>query len=306
MRVSTGMIYQAGTSAIQRQTADMLHTQQQLSTGRRILTPADDPVAAARALEVTQAKSVNEQYTLNQGAAKDALGLAENKLAAVVDLIQHLQERAVQGGNGTLNASDRQSIAADLRSAFDELMGLANSTDGNGQYLFSGYQGNTVPFSGDVAAGVAYAGDDGQRRLQVGPSRQIPVSDAGSDVFLRIQDSTGASRSLFETVGNLATALETESGSTLSASVNTAIGDLSLALDNVLRVQADVGSRLREIDALASVTEDLDLQYATTLSRLQDVDYAQAISDLTLQQTYLEAAQKSFLRVSSLSLFNFI
>lgn len=403
MRISSGMIYQAGVNSIQRQTSSLLHTQQQLSTGRRILTPADDPVAAARALEVTQAREINSQYITNQDNAKTSLGLAESQLAAIGDLIQNVQQRAVQAGNTTLTASDRDSIAKEVRARFDELIGIANATDGTGQYLFSGYQGNTKPFSGNVAVGVAYAGDDGQRALQVSASRQLPVSDAGSDIFERIRNGNGtfvtdyastntgsgvidpgnvlgafnghsytltfsngaggleytvtdntavpatttapatfqsghaitfdgvntvtitgtpaagdsftlqpsSSESLFDTLRDLITTLERPAGNTagntaLANDIGFALRDLSHAQDNVLRVRASVGSRLSEVDALQNVNADLTLQYAQTLSRLQDVDYAEAISNLTQQQINLEAAQKSYLKVSGLSLFNYI
>ena len=191
MRVSTGMVFDANVGTMQRQTALLLHTQQQVATGRRILTPADDPVAAARALEVTQSRDINAQYSTNQDNARTCLGLVEGQLAAVGEMIQSVQERAVQAGNATLSASDRASIAMELRARFDELLGIANATDGTGQFLFSGYQGSNAPFSGNVAAGVAYAGDDGQRALQISASRQLPVSDSGNDVFMRIRSGNG-------------------------------------------------------------------------------------------------------------------
>lgn len=403
MRVSTGMIYDAGLNSIQRQSGALLHTQQQVASGRRILTPADDPVAAARALEVTQADAINTQYRTNQDNAKTSLGLEESQLTAVGNLIQNVQERAVQAGNSSLSNSDRDSIAKELRARFNELLGIANATDGTGQYLFSGYQGNVSPFSGNVATGVSYAGDDGQRALQVSASRQLPVSDSGSDVFMRIRNGNGifvtdyaatntgsgivdagnalgsfnghqytidfvdvagelnytltdvtagtpasaptpfqsgsaisfdgvnavtisgtpqagdqftvapsSSQSLFATLGRLITALETpQSAATggatrISSEVGRALTDLSQAQDNILRVRAAVGSRLTEVDALQGVGEDLSLQYTQTLSRLQDVDYAEAITNLTQQQFNLEAAQKSFMQVSSLSLFNYL
>lgn len=440
MRISSGMIYQAGVNSIQRQTSGLLHTQQQLSTGRRILTPSDDPVAAARALEVAQSRDINGQYMTNQDNAKTALALAESQLVAVGDLIQMAQERAVQAGNTILTYADRDSIAKELRARFDELIGIANATDGTGQYMFSGYQGNVKPFSGNVEAGIAYSGDDGQRALQVSASRQLPVSDSGNDIFMRIRNGNGtfatgysstnagsgvidtgnvlnaanwssaansgnleirfwvdntaatsvtrydlvdvspaalavnpsgtslftngastpgaggtysgtfssgksiefsglaapysdlgasvtvtgepadgdsfsvktsSSQSLFETLQNLITALERPAGTTAGSTalvndVGFALRDLSLAQDNVLRVRASVGSRLSETDALQNVGSDLSVQYAQTLSELQDLDYAEAISNLTQQQTNLEAAQKSYVKVSGLSLFNYI
>jgi flagellar hook-associated protein 3 FlgL len=401
MRVSSGMLFDSNVATMQRQSAALRHTQQQVATGRRILTPADDPVAAARALEVTQAREMNSQYRINQNSARSALGLAESQLAAVGELIQNVQERAVQAGNPTLSASDRAAVARDLRARFDQLLGLANSTDGSGQSLFAGYQGQVTPFSGSVAGGVRYAGDDGQRAIQVAASRQIAVSDAGSEAFMRIRNGNGtfsttavvgntgsgqidagnavgayaggpytirfldnagqlgytvtdaatgatsapvayrsghaiqfagqnsvtiagtpaagdrfriersANQSLFDTIANLISAIEAPVGpagtaTQLSNRIGEALINLSNGLDKVLSVRANVGSRLAEIDALQGVGEDLHLQYEQTLSRLQDLDYAEAISQLTREQTNLEAAQKSFARISQLSLFNYL
>jgi len=395
------MIYDSGVSAIQRQSAALLHTQQQLSSGRRMLTPADDPVAAARALDLTQSSAITAQYGVNQNNARDTLSLVEGQLTAAGELIQLVRERAVQAGNTVLSDGDRRGIAAELRGQYEQLMGLANSTDGSGQYLFSGYQGDTKPFSGNVATSVIYAGDDGQRLLQVSASRQMAVSDSGNDVFMRIRNGNGtfaaranavnggsgvidagfvydnsllsgdtyeirftsqttydifdvstatnvstgnaftagtaisflgmtvtisgspasgdafsltpsANQSLFQTLGNLITALETPlSGSApaktrLANGIGAALTDLDQAQENILRVRTTIGSRQLEIDALSSTSEDLAVQYAATLSRLQDVDYAAAISKLTQEQSYLEAAQQSFLRVAGLSLFNYV
>ncbi|QDX81359.1 flagellar hook-associated protein 3 [Denitratisoma sp. DHT3] len=191
MRVSTGMIFDSGVNSIQQRTSSLLRTQQQVSSGRRILTPSDDPVAAARALEVTQSKEINAQYVTAQGNAKSALGLMDGQLSSTTDLLVRIRELTVQAGNATLSAADRKSIATELRSRFDELVALANSTDGTGQYVFSGYQGSNKPFAGSVDSGVNYIGDDGLRTLRVSGSRNLPISQSGNDVFMRISNGNG-------------------------------------------------------------------------------------------------------------------
>ena len=132
MRVSTNSVYELGVTSILRQQEGMLKTQQQVSTGRRILTPADDPAAAARALDVTQAESINTQYAENRNNAKASLGLAESVLQAVTNLIHDVRTVALNAGNPTLVDNDRAGLATELRGRFEELMGLANSTDGSG------------------------------------------------------------------------------------------------------------------------------------------------------------------------------
>lgn len=302
MRISTSMIYELGVGALQRQQSELLKTQQQLASGRRIMAAADDPAGAARSLEVSQAEAVNAQYGANRGAARDSLNLTEGALQSVTGLIQDMQQAVVAAGNGTLSNSDRAAMAVELRGRYAQLLGLANSTDGAGRYLFSGFQGATQPFA-EVAGTVVYSGDQGSRLVQVGPSRQLATSENGAEVFEK--------NGLFDTVSDLATLLETPvtsgaSASALNAGLASANQKLEQALDDVLAVRAGIGARLNEIDALESAGEGLAVQYQDTLSRLQDVDYARAISDLSQQQTQLEAAQQSFLRVSGLSLFDYL
>lgn len=402
MRISTNIVYEQGIATMQRQQEALLRTQQQVSTGRRILTPADDPVAAARALEVSQASSANAQYAVNRNSAKSSLGLEESTLQSLTSLIHDVRTATVGAGNPVLSNNDRAAIAAELRSRLDQLTGLANSTDGTGQYLFSGYQGNVKPFA-LTATGALYSGDQGQRQVQASAARQIGISDSGSSIFERIKTGNGvfvlavaainagtgvsspgsvtnpaaltghnyqinfsvsgstttydvvdattsttlstgnaytsgnaitvdgmqfdiqgnpasgdrftitpsSSQSLFKTlndlIGTIANPVSDAAGSTrLTNGLNAAHLNLGHALDNVLRVRATVGARLQEIDALDSMGADYSLQYEQTLSQLQDVDYTQAISNLTRQQTYLEAAQKSYLKVSAMTLFDYI
>lgn len=420
MRISTNMIFDAGVGAINKQWASLLHVQQQIASGRRILTPADDPVGAARALEVQQAKDIVGQYATNQGNAKSALGLEEVQLTGVTDMFLRFKELVIQAGNGTLTDANRRSIATEFRAHFDRLLGIANATDGTGQYLFSGFKGDTKPFDGSVATGVQYFGDDGQRKLQVASGRQLEVGDSGRDVFERIasgngtfattygtnsvtpgpnlgtgvigsgtvsnpsawvEPSSGAytvrfsvaagvttyqlydgavallatpatytsgqpialqkttappadfgshvvvtgapadgdgfvvspstSQSVFGTLANLINALER--GTVTAADkaryqtdLGSAIVNLDQVNENVLRVRAAVGSRLSEIDMLESINGDLALQFEQTLSNLQDLDYAAATAELARRQTDLEAAQKSFMSTSQLSLFNYL
>jgi flagellar hook-associated protein 3 FlgL len=314
MRISTNMIFNAGVEAINRQWASLLHVQQQIAAGRRILTPADDPVAAARVLEVQQAKDITSQYSTNQNNAKSALGLEEAQLTGVTDMFLRFKELVIQAGNGTITQSNRQALATELRAHYDRLLGIANATDGSGDHMFAGYKSEDRPFTGSVddliASGgdVQYHGDDGQRRLQVAASRYIEVSDPGSDVFMRVGDGAGGTQSMFRTVADLVQALEDPSntGAAYAADLASANANFDRGMDNVLRVRAAVGSRLSEIDMLESINTDLGLQYKQTLSNLQDLDYAAATAELARRQVDLEAAQKSFMSTSQLSLFNYL
>ena len=307
MRISSNTIFDASVSAMQQQSAKLLQAQQQISTGRRMLTPADDPIAAAQALQVTQAQTMNAQYSTNAGSASDSLTLEESILGNITSLLQDVRTISVNAGNGALNSSDRAILATDLSGRYQQLLGLANTIDGNGQYLFSGYQGGVRPFT-EVAPGtVAYNGDQGQRLIQISASEQLAVSDAGSDVFQRIPVAGGGYQDVFKTIDDLVQLLQTSPGGAgLTTGLATALSNIDNALNNVITVRTSAGSRLKELDAVQSTGEDRALQYSQTLSRLQDVDYAKAAAELTQQQVNLEAAQKSFVKVAGLSLFSYL
>jgi flagellar hook-associated protein 3 FlgL len=191
MRISSSTFYDAGVSAIQQQNAKLLQVQQQIASGRRILTPADDPIGAAQALDVTQAQAINAQFSTNSGSASDSLSLEESVLGNISSLLQDVKTIAVSAGNGTLSHNDRMSLASELSSRYQELLGFANTVDSGGQYLFSGYQGGIRPFYESAPGVIGYNGDQGQRLIQISASRQIAVSDAGSDVFQRIPKGNG-------------------------------------------------------------------------------------------------------------------
>lgn len=299
MRISTQTMFDTGAARIGDLQAGMAKTQEQISTGRRILTPADDPVGAARALEVTQSQSLNTQYGVNRRYATSALSEMDGTLSSVTELLQNVRTTVIAAGNGALNDAERGSMATELSARRDQLLGLANSRDGVGNYMFSGFQTTSPAFSKDALGVVTYNGDVGQRLIQVDATRQMSVTAPGSTVF------QGGGQDIFATLNDLITLLQT-SGMPAAADLGTAKTNIDLALDSVLTVRASAGSRLQELEALDFAGEDRDIQYSQTLSELQDLDYTEALTRLSQQQTTLEAAQRSFVSATKLSLFNFI
>ncbi|MDN3577498.1 flagellar hook-associated protein FlgL [Chitinimonas viridis] len=191
MRVATSSIYNLGVFNMNNRQVDLFKLQNQLSTGRKILTPSDDPVSSARSLDLTQATRQNEQYVTNVKYANDTMALTEANLQHAIGVIQDIQQLAVQSGATTLTNAEKRMVEADIRGKYQELLGLANTTDGNGLYLFAGFKGDTKPFNEQGYGNVRYDGDQGQRAVQVSPSRQIPVSDSGSDIFVKIKNGNG-------------------------------------------------------------------------------------------------------------------
>ncbi|WP_432261724.1 flagellar hook-associated protein FlgL [Cupriavidus sp. TMH.W2] len=406
MRVASSTLYQQGLASMNLQQGSLLHIQQQLGTGRSILTPSDDPVAATRALGVSQAQAVNGQYATSRKQTNNALSAEENALQSVTTVTQNIQTLLVQAGNGTMSDSDRASVATALQGLYNQLLGLANSDDGNGQYLFGGTQTGSAPFS-DNAGGASYVGDTGHQMMQVDVSRQMAGGDNGRDIFQSVQSTSGyvlrgsstnkgtatygqvsttdpsdplygkplkltfqanggtmqytitdestkpatpvggvvnfSSPSQIQVAGVSFTVSGTpQNGDTISVepakqgstdmfanlksvinalnaplatdtdranfsnALATGIRQFANSLDNVLTVRASVGSRMQELDALNTVGTNRDLTYSQTLSGLQDLDYASAITEYHQRQTALQGAQQSFMQIQGMNLFKYL
>lgn len=190
MRISTSQLFQQGLQTIQRQQVEITDSQIRVATGKRMLSAADDPAAAAQALGLNRALALNHQYQRNANAATGRLVLEDSVLDGVVDLLQRVRELAVQGNNATLTDPDRQAIAREVEQRLEELLGLANTQDGNQEYLFAGYSTRTQPFT-KSGGGFSYNGDQGQRELQIAPGYSVAVGDPGSAAFQAIRDGNG-------------------------------------------------------------------------------------------------------------------
>ncbi|ARP94309.1 flagellar hook-associated protein FlgL [Bordetella genomosp. 13] len=411
MRLSTSMMYQNGLNSLLDQQATLARLQEQLGTGRAFLSPADDPLAAALTVNITQTASMNETYKSNRATANRTLGLEDNALKSIGTTVQEILTRIVQAGNGTMSDADRQTLTAALTSARDQLVGLGNTTDGNGQYLFSGYQGGTEPFVMDGAGNVSYQGDQGQRMIQVDQTRQLASSDTGTDIFGKaaagtlayitradlgnagtgkfsvasydVPSATNFVKSDFSiefnaaagggmeytvtvthpTVPPTTTVMPTQpytsgdtidmNGVSLRISGEPADGDtftvetpkasnmdmfeglnklidvlgqpiandpvanarlinelasankqITLGYDNILTVQASVGARMNELDALEATGTEKGLSYGKQLSDLEDVDPYKVTSELVMRQTALSAAAQAYTLIRGSSLFS--
>jgi flagellar hook-associated protein 3 FlgL len=206
MRISTQQMRQSALTLMLDQQARLAKTQQQMASGTRFQTAADDPVAAVRAMGLTREIAAIEQYQGNAEAIRGRQTAEENALAGVTDLIHSVRELMVQANSDTLSESDRQSLSMSLNQKVDELLGLANTSYIDGEYLFSGFQSSTQPFSRDGQGKVIYQGDQGQRMLGIGPGVTAAMTDSGAEVFQQIRAGNGT----FVTAAN---ATNTGSGS---------------------------------------------------------------------------------------------
>ncbi len=191
MRISTATFFEKSKAAISSQQENLLRVQQQMGAMTKTLTPSDDPISATRALGVTQSIALSKQYAASRAQATQTLSLEENALQSVTSILQDVKSLVVQAGNGTLADADRASIAMAMQSNLDQLQGLANADDGNGQFLFAGFKSSTPPFVTQGDGRVQYAGDQGRRLMQVDVSRQMAASDDGRSIFQAVQGGAG-------------------------------------------------------------------------------------------------------------------
>lgn len=189
-RVTSTSIREAWLQATQNLQSQLGRTQLQVSTGKKFASPAEDPVAATRSLQLDGSLQTNQQFTGNADLAKNRLSLEESALAEVSDVLQRLRQLAVQANNATQTTETRAAIANEVRQQLDALVQLGNTQDGSGEYLFGGYRSHTQPFS-TLSNSIVYNGDQGVRQLQIGPDRRIADGDTGDSVFVRIPNGNG-------------------------------------------------------------------------------------------------------------------
>jgi flagellar hook-associated protein 3 FlgL len=408
MRISSSQIFQRGIDAIQSQQQSLFKVQQQLSTGKRILTPADDPSGAVQGLQYRTSIAATDQYQRNADLAEQRLRVEEFALDGTTDSLHRIWELTVAGNNGTQTDETRKAIAAEIRERLDELIDLANTRDANGEYIFAGFQSQTQPFVKDTG-GVQYQGDNGQRFLQVSPVRQVPIGDPGDDMFMNIQNGNGTfqfaatqtnagtsvmelgavtdgtawaaglgagppytlefandggslsyrvldntsteviaptpyesgdvldlaslgiqvtvkgtpadgdtytiepsqNESLFSMVQGIIDTLETPAPDSISRArlhnqLTMSLANLDQATRHISETHAALGGRMNNLDTLSNLNADSVLQMEATLSSIEDLDYADAISRFQFQLASLQAAQQTYVQVNRLSLFDYL
>ena len=400
MRMSTVQIFNQGVNNLLDRQADVTKTQEQLASGKRIMSASEDPAGTARTLDITSQLARIDAYQRNTVAVQSSLNLEESALGSVVNDLQRARELTIQANNATMTGADRRSIAVELSAILESIIATANTQDASGEYIFAGFQSETRPFT-ETSSGATYNGDDGQRFMQVSANVQIASSNSGRDVFMSAAAGNGSfdyrgsanntgtatvtatsaaanyvpetytlafiqanptdpitytvtgdtsgqvatgtytpggaitfangeiqlsgtpvngdtftissspRQDVFTTlkdlVNTLASATDSEASSTLVHNeASRGIINIDNAIEKILTVQADVGTRMRRADMQTDTNEAFNYQLQETLSGLQDLDYAEAISRLNIQMLALQAAQQTFAKTQNMSLFNYL
>ncbi|RFA28555.1 flagellar hook-associated protein 3 [Alkalilimnicola ehrlichii] len=308
MRISTGQFQAVSLQSMLERQAQLSKTQQQLATGRRVLTPADDPAAAARALDLTRSIDELEQYQKNADRALMRMNMEDTVLDQVGDIIIRLNTLAMQAKNDTNGPAERALIGEEVKELLQATVQLGNTMDGTGEYLFGGYKSQTPPFVFDGDGDVEYQGDEGERRFKVGPSREVTIANSGQRAFMDIPDGEGGTRSLFETMNNMLNALQPDDPAAIDIheDLGQVMADFQRATEHVLENRARVGGRINVIESEMEGSSMALVELKAALSAAEDLDYAEAISRFTLELVGLEASQMSYMKIQGLSLFNYI
>ena len=300
MRISTLLFNERISNEILNRQSEMAETQLQLSTGRQILRPSDDPISSKQALDVQKFLDTTNQYQKNIDIVRGRLELEETVLAESMDVLQRLNELALQANTDTYTATDKGLIAEEVDQLLGELVAIANTRDSNDEYLFSGFQRETKPIV-DAGGGVyQYQGDQGQRLIHIAADRKVADAETGFEAFMDIPASGGGTNNLFSMVYDLAANMRAD------ADLAADIDNIRNALDNVTQVRTKAGARLASTEQQEGVNEDFILHFEMELSSLQDLDYAEAITRFNRQTTALQAAQQSYVQIQGLSLFDYI
>lgn len=277
MRITDNMRF----GSVQRSLADLRSRQSdvsnQVSTGKRILAPSTDPVAAAELTRISANLARTGDLRETVSSARGNISLVEGNLAESSNLFVQARELALQGANGTLTGEDRRMLALEVSSLREHLVSLANAR-GEGGFLFSGSLTDTAPFSSD---GI-YQGDDREHEVEIAPGVVTRVMVTGRQAFTAADGGTNA----FQSLQALEEALLADDVDAVAASLD----GLDGARSQIVRTQAESGLILNRLDSADEALETTELELLRVQSNRGDVDSFRALSELSDLSTSLEQA----------------
>lgn len=306
MKISNQLLFDRGAEQMSSVQTRLAKSQAQLAQGKQIINPSDAPDKAATIQRLNSVLSRQASYQTSLNNVKSRLDGEETALNSATDLIIRVKEISVQAANDTLGPQNRQALATEMQALRDQLLSLANTQDSNGNYLFSGSKVSQPAFAVDASGFPTYQGDQTRMQVSIGDQRSIAVNRTGTDAFVAVArtDAQGITQGVgfFQSVDELIAGIK---GSNQKA-MQQGIGEMDKLLQGLSMAQSAVGSDQATLEQQSSVIDATTLNLKTTLSSVQDLDYASAVTTMNQQMLSLEAAQSSFARISQLNLFNFI
>ncbi|MGJ7131201.1 flagellar hook-associated protein FlgL [Morganella morganii] len=313
MRFSTNLMFSQRVSDMNSATARWMEAGSKLASGKRVSKPSDDPQASAQAVRVTQSETRNQQYVSTRGYAKTGMTLQMSILTQMNEVSTQMDSTVIQAANqGALSDNDRASLAEQLQGLKDQLVSLGNTTDGNGRYIFGGYESDTPPFEVDAATGdVIYKGGDKSITQNVGSDREMTSYFAGSEVFATTTNAKGEKvADMFSAINKGLEALKIPQQNASQADLDRAKAGMDEAnrgikagMDKISNIEAKQGLQLQEIDSLDFLSQTRRIQNESRLSGLLDTDWTSTVSDYQKEMALFQASQDIFKDLNSMSLF---
>ncbi len=292
MRVSTSYIYEFSSAAIQNAQQAEVALQQQISTGKRLNQPSDDPFGMYQSLTLTSLKNTLNQYSSNLTYAKQFLSESDNALSSINDMTGQAYQLAVQAANSTTDQNARMGMVNQVTQMQQQLLALANSQGANGEYLFAGQKTQAAPFS-VVAGALTYAGDNNNVNVEVGPGQTMAVNTQAGTMFTNLYNQ-------------LQTFKNDLSSGNVSALSGVDITNLQNSQTAILQARGSIGGNLQEVTSLTSAnalrTNDLTAQ----ISNLTDANIAQVATQYQSAATVYQAAITMAAQASTLSLASYL
>lgn len=306
MKISTSFLFDRATERMSTIQNKLATTQAQLAVGKQILSPSDAPDQAAAIQRLKGEVQRQESHMRTLQVAVQRYTAEETALSSSNDILIRMKELGLQAANDTLAADDRKAIGMEMKALRDQLLSLGNTRDDSGNYLFSGTRVNTPAFAEDATGKVIYQGDQTQTRIPAGVERTVQFTRAGTDVFSRVvrdnPDQTKTSVGFFDALDQMIQSIDNSQ----TPRIQQGVADITQMHNNLTLAQAQNGSDQSVVQAQLDVMDETTLRIKSTLSEIEDLDYAEAVTRMNKEMMSLEAAMGSFQKISSLSLFDYI
>ncbi len=307
MRISTASAFDSTVANLQRRQVALSEAQIQLTSGKRVLRPSDDPAAAAQVERALAAATRSEGQQRALDSARNSMALSESALGDAGNILQQAREMMVSGGNGTYTDAERKTVADNLRGLRNDLLAVANRGDGSGRYLFGG-QGSDGPPLLDASGGVVYGGTSGG--MQAATGEAMPLSLDGRAVWLQAPDPAhpGAHVSVFDALDKAVAEMGTPGRTATQAAttVSAGLAGIDAAMANLSSWRSAAGEALNRADNIGSRLSQAKLDAQSQRSAAEDLDMVAAVSGVQAKQTGYDAALKTYSMVQRLSLFDYI
>ncbi|MFM8755765.1 flagellar hook-associated protein FlgL [Limnohabitans sp.] len=302
MKVSTSYLFDRATERMSKLQNQLATTQAQMSVSKQILSPSDAPDQAAAIQRLKGEVQRQESHVRTLQVALRRYTAEETALQSGNDILVRLKELGLQAVNDTLGLDDRKAIATEMRALRDQLLSLGNTRDDSGNYLFSGTRVNTPAFAQNAQGQVEYQGDQTQTRIPAGVERSVQFTRAGTDVFQRVVRADGTAVGFFDALDQAILAVQQSQ----TGKIHQGIADLAQMHNSLTLSIAQTGSDQQVVQSQLDVLDETALRMKSTLSEIEDLDYAEAVTRMNKEMMALEAAMGSFSKIAGLTLFDYI